>query len=74
LALAGAGTGPGLGQAGRFFWCSQRLTDQERINSRGIELYFKFSGIKAGTYTQRVFLEVMRTATLANGYTECYFA
>jgi hypothetical protein len=63
-----------LGLAGSFFWCSQRLTSQERINSRGIELYFKFSGIDAANYTQRVYLEVMRTATLQNGYTECYYA
>jgi hypothetical protein len=63
--------------SGNFFWCSQRLTAQQRINSRGIELYFKYSGIDApssGGYVQRVFLEVMRTATLSNGYTECYFA
>jgi hypothetical protein len=69
-----AGNSSTLGQAGKYFWCSQRLTAQQRINSRGIELYFKFDGIGAGTYTQRVFLEVMRTATLQNGYTECYFA
>tara|TARA_R110000764_G_scaffold121830_3_gene209459 strand:- start:1389 stop:2942 length:1554 start_codon:yes stop_codon:yes gene_type:complete len=62
---------------GRFFHLSQRLTSQERINSRGIELYFRYDGLPTapGTdYTQRVFLEVMRTATIQNGYTECYFA
>ena len=62
---------------GRFFHLSQRLTSQERINSRGIELYFKYNALPvegAGKYTQRVFLEVMRTATISNGYTECYFA
>ena len=61
---------------GRYFWCSQRLTAQQRINSRGIELYFKVSGLPATgkTYTQRVYLEMMRTATLSNGYTECYFS
>ena len=65
-------------QAGHYFWCSQRLTAQQRINSRGIEIYFKYGGIDASTggggYTQRVFLEVMRTATLQNGYTSCYYA
>ena len=62
---------------GRFFFLSQRLTSQERINSRGIELYFKYEDLPTagGTlYTQRVYLEVMRTATIQNGYTECYFA
>jgi len=62
---------------GRFFHLSQKLTAQERINSRGIELYFKYEDLPTagGTdYTQRVYLEVMRTATIQNGYTECYFA
>ncbi len=60
--------------SGRSFWCSQRLTAQQRINSRGIELYFKVSDLPAGDYTQRVYLEMMRSATLSNGYTECYFS
>lgn len=62
--------------AGKFFHLSTKLTSQERINSRGIELYFKFENLPTNTkeYTHRVFLEVMRTATIQNGYTECYFA
>ena len=61
---------------GKFFHHSQRLTSQERINSRGIELYFKYEDLPAVAegWTQRVWLEVMRTATISNGYTECYFA
>jgi hypothetical protein len=61
---------------GKFFHHSQRLTSQERINSRGIELYFRYEDLPAVAegWTQRVWLEVMRTATIANGYTECYFA
>ena len=61
---------------GFFFYHAQRLTAQERINSRGIELYFKYDTLPTNTngYIQRVWLEVMRTATIQNGYTECYFA
>jgi hypothetical protein len=62
---------------GRLFHHSQRLTSQERINSRGIELYFKYDTLPSTNvkgWTQRVWLEVMRTATISNGYTECYFA
>ena len=62
--------------SGKFFWCSSRLGKQERINSRGIELYFQLEDLPASTagYVQRVYLEVMRTATLTNGYLECYYA
>lgn len=62
--------------AGKFFFLSTKLTSQERINSRGIELYFRFEDLPDNTkdYTHRVYLEVMRTATIQNGYTECYFA
>jgi hypothetical protein len=61
---------------GFFFYHAQRLTAQERINSRGIELYFKYDTLPTNVhgYIQRVWLEIMRTATIQNGYTECYFA
>ena len=65
------------GLAGHFFWCANKLGKGERINSRGIELYFKLDELSAtGTdvFVQRVYLEVMRTATLTNGYMECYYA
>ena len=61
---------------GKFFHLATKLTSQERINSRGIELYYRFEDLPDNTkdYTHRVFLEVLRTATIQNGYTECYFA
>lgn len=64
------------GLPGFFFYHAQRLTAQERINSRGIELYFKYDTLPSNVhgYIQRVWLEIMRTATIQNGYTECYFA
>ncbi len=67
--------------SGRMFYLAQKLTKQERINSRGIELYFKYDDLPNNSpagfgtdYVQRVWLEVLRTATIQNGYTECYYA
>ena len=74
--------------AGDFFWAAGRLNKNQRINSRGIELYFKVDALPAilsrqagdGTitaspgYTQRVYMEVVRTATLGDGYFQCYYA
>ena len=70
------GVATNLALQGLFNWNANRLGKQERINSRGIELYFKMADLAASTagYTQRVYLEIMRTATLTNGYLECYFA
>tara|TARA_R110000803_G_scaffold88854_2_gene155871 strand:- start:1560 stop:3107 length:1548 start_codon:yes stop_codon:yes gene_type:complete len=75
--------------SGNFFWCASRLNKNQRINSRGIELYFKVNElppviVRTDTdtavattspgYTQRVYMEVVRTATLQDGYFQCYFA
>lgn len=71
----------------KFFWNGARLNKNQRINSRGIELYFKVDELpdkitrNDGTddyvspgYVQRVFMEVVRTATLSGGYFQCYYA
>lgn len=71
----------------KFFWSGARLNKNQRINSRGIELYFKVDELPTkitrndGTddfaspgYVQRVYMEVVRTATLSNGYFQCYYA
>jgi len=74
--------------SGQFNWYAMRLNKNERINSRGIELYFKYSDVpparKIGIanpptadgrgYVQRAWLEVIRTATLTDGYIQCYYA
>lgn len=84
--LAARATKPTL--TGDFFWAAGRLNRNERINSRGIELYFRVNDLPANIsrtdgaglataspgYTQRVYLEVVRTATLTNGYFQCYYA
>ena len=74
--------------SGQFNWYAMRLNKNERINSRGIELYFKYDNVppprKVGIaeppdvdgrgYIQRAWLEVIRTATLSDGYVQCYYA
>ena len=73
---------------GKFNWYAMRLNKNERINSRGIELYFTYDALpdpyKLGVavpqdnpgrgYVQRAWLEVIRTATLTDGYVQCYYA
>ena len=60
--------------AGRFFWNAFKINKAERVNSRGIELYFANDKMTTGVYTQRAWLELVRYATIEDGYTECYFA
>ena len=64
---AGATTGRGL--TGRFSWLSNRLNRNERINSRGIESFFKYDSLDNGAaYTQRSWLELVKITQLNGGY------
>tara|TARA_R110000803_G_scaffold39415_2_gene85055 strand:+ start:37 stop:495 length:459 start_codon:yes stop_codon:yes gene_type:complete len=57
------------GVLGRFNWLSYRLNRNERINSRGIEYFYKYEGLNnSGTYTQRSWLELAKLTTLRDGY------
>jgi hypothetical protein len=57
------------------FWQSIRLNKNERVNSRGIELYQKIVTLPvAGTYEFMCWLELVKVATFDEGYLECYFA
>jgi len=59
----------------KFFHGAARLLAQERINSRGIELYTKYDPLPAGTtLTQRVYMEIVRYAVIEDGITQCYYA
>ena len=67
-----------LGIRGQFFYQAHRLNKNERINSRGIELETQYSELPGlapnNNYTQRVWIELLRTATLNSGVFDCYFA
>tara|TARA_R110002050_G_scaffold128442_1_gene249640 strand:- start:3079 stop:4569 length:1491 start_codon:yes stop_codon:yes gene_type:complete len=57
------------GILGRFNWLSYRLNRNERINSRGLEYYWKYEGLNtAGLYTQRTWLELAKLTTLSGGF------
>ncbi len=53
--------------AGRSFWTEDRLNRNERVNSRGIELYQTWGKLPAETYTFRCWLELVRMAVLEDG-------
>ena len=71
-----ASTNSGL--RGKFFYQAHRLNKNERINSRGIEVETTYSELPdlggALNYTQRIWIELLRTATLRNGIFDCYYA
>ncbi len=57
------------GILGRFNWLSYRLNRNERINSRGLEYYWKYEGLNtADTYTQRSWIELAKLTTISGGY------
>jgi len=57
------------GILGRFNWLAYRLNRNERINSRGIEYFYKYEGLNnSGSYTQRSWLELAKLTTLRDGY------
>ena len=68
------------GLAGRFFYQCYKLNRNERINSRGIELYQTWDplpnskGAEANTATLRTYLEIVRVAQLQDGKLDCFFA
>ena len=58
----------------QFFYQCHRLNDNERINSRGIEIFYKYNDLVDQNFTQRVYLELVKTFTIdAEGFAGCYF-
>ena len=69
------------GLAGRFFYQAYKLNRNERINSRGLELYNTFDPLRnskatavKNTATLRTYLELIRVVQLQNGVTDVFFA
>jgi hypothetical protein len=70
-----ANQGVGGQYPGTQFWNCMRLNRGERVNSRGIELYFKQDVDAIGAHSvQRVWLETLRTATLQDGELNAFYA
>jgi len=58
-----------VGLLGRFNWLSYRLNRNERVNTRGIEYYYKYDGLgDGGNFTQRSWLELAKLTTISNGF------
>jgi hypothetical protein len=57
----------------QFFYTAYRLNKGERVNSRGIELYDTRTAM-SGASTLRVYLQVVKMATLRDGIMEIAFA
>jgi len=58
-----------VGVNGRFNWLSYRLNRNERVNTRGIEYYYKYDGLgDGGNYTQRSWIELAKITTISNGF------
>ncbi len=57
------------GLLGRFNWNGFRLNRNERVNSRGIELFFRFQSLdNNGTLIQRSWIELVKLTQLVDGY------
>lgn len=57
------------------FWVEDRLNRNERVNSRGIEIYQTWGALEGGlVYTMRCWLEIVKYATLQDGILQTYYA
>ena len=68
-----AGYGGDISTRSRFFHLAYRLNRNERVNSRGIEIYDKRTTMSESA-TLRVWIQVVRTATLSDGVLEVAYA
>ena len=58
-----------VGVGGRFNWNGFRLNRNERVNSRGVELFFRFQDLDdTGTLIQRSWIELVKLTQLIDGY------
>ncbi len=62
------------GLGGVMRWTAIRPNKGQRVNNKGMDLVYKASGLPAETYTLRVYLELLKVATIEDGQFNCYFA
>ena len=63
-----------IGLYGNFNWTAVKPNRNERVNNQGIDLIYKNANLPAGNYTLRVYLELLKVATIKDGQFNCYFA
>ena len=57
-----------------FFYLANRLNRNERVNSRGIEAYIDYDTLPAGSHTLRLYIELVRMASLKDGMLDIQYA
>lgn len=62
------------GLGGVMRWTAIRPNKGQRVNNKGMDLIYKATGLPAETYTLRVYLELLKIATIEDGRFSCYFA
>ena len=60
--------------SGANFWIEDRLNRNERVNSRGIEIYQTWDKLPTLAFTMRTWLETVKYATLSDGVLQTYYA
>lgn len=63
-----------VGLGGLFRWTAIAPNKGQRVNNKGMDLVYKATGLAANTYTLRVYLEMLKIATIEDGKFSCYFA
>ena len=63
-----------LGIVSNFFWQSFKLNRNESVNQKGIELYQTYKDLEDTPHTLRIWLEVMKMATLVDGKLRASYA
>ena len=61
--------------SGQGFVQAFRLPDGQRVDSRGLELHYKYSALDVDTapYTQRVYIEIEKRVSIVDGVVDCYY-
>jgi len=59
---------------GKFFYQAYKMPDNNRVNSRGLELHNNFNKLPVGTYTLRCYIEAIKVATLKDGNFDVTYA
>jgi len=62
------------GIGGVMRWTAIRPNKGQRVNNKGMDLVFKAGGLPAETFTLRVYLELLKVATIEDGVFNSYFA
>ncbi len=62
------------GLRGLMRWTAIKPNKGQRVNNKGMDLTYKAPSLAAGDYTLRVYLELVKIATIQDGVFDCYFA